>query len=155
LPLLGQLGRAVTEDPNNRWALLAACQLWLYHLKQGQYDEADAIFKLLENHYRFEQLAALIPDELRGQILHAYRYAQSGLLLIRHDPNRSRILRRVLDVENLFQAPLDERLRTAHALCTRQLLNGEYDGAVRTAEEVLRNPDLPEHQTVGPVTDLV
>jgi hypothetical protein len=105
LPPLRQLARRVTEDRRDRWGLLAACQLWLYHLGQRQYDEADQVFKLLDDHYKFEELAALVPDELRGQILRAYRFGESGVLMIRHDPQRARALRRVLDVENLFHVP--------------------------------------------------
>jgi hypothetical protein len=37
----------------------------------------------------------------------------------------------------------------------RQLLNGESGEAVRTAEEVLRNPQLPDYLVTQPVLDLV
>jgi hypothetical protein len=155
LPALRDLARGVTEDPHNRWALLAACRLWLYDLQEHQFGEADEVFKLLDTHYRFEQLAALIPDELRGDILRAYRFGESGALLIRYDPQRARTLRRVLDVENLFQAPWKERVQSAHALCVRLLLNEETAEAARTAEEVLRNPDLPGYLSPQPALDLV
>jgi WD40 repeat protein len=160
LLLLRHLAGGVMEAPRSRWGLLAACQLWLYHLKQSEYEEADEFFKLLESHYRSEQLAALIPEELRGQILQAYRGGELGSLRfiesgLRYDPNRSRILRHVVDVENLFQAPWSERVQSAHALCMRQLLNEELDEAVRTPDEVLRSPDLPEYLIPGQVVDLV
>jgi WD40 repeat protein len=155
LPLLRQEAQGVTEDQRNRWGLLAACQLWLHHLKQHQLDQADEVFKLLETHYRFEQLAALISDELRGQILEAYRHGDTALGLIRQDPQRARYLRRVLDVENLFQAPWQERVQSAHFLSKRYLLNGDTDQAVRTVEEVLQNPELPENLVTLPVSDLV
>jgi WD40 repeat protein/tRNA A-37 threonylcarbamoyl transferase component Bud32 len=155
LPLLQQLARGVTEDQGNRWSLLAACQLWLHHLQQRQFDRADEVFRLLEIHFRFEQLAALISDELRGQILDAYRSGNTGLLLIRKDSRDARHLRRVLDVQNLFQAPWRERVRTAHFLCVRHLLNEEIDQAARTAEELLRDPNLPAELVTAPVADLV
>jgi WD40 repeat protein len=64
LPLLRRLVQDATEDPRNRWGLLAACQLWLYHLQQSQYDDADTIFKLLEDHYRSEELVAPHPGRI-------------------------------------------------------------------------------------------
>jgi WD40 repeat protein len=154
-PLLGQLARGVTEDNRDRWGLLAACQLWLHHLRQREFDQADEVFRLLETHYRFEQLAALISDELRSQILDAYRSGNAGRLLIRKDERDARHLRRVLDVETLFKTSWDERVRTAHFLCVRYLLNGESDQAVRTAEDLLRDPALPDEWVTGPVMNLV
>lgn len=154
-PLLGQLARGVTEDNRDRWGLLAACQLWLHHLRQREFDQADEVFRLLETHYRFEQLAALISDELRGQILDAYRSGNAGRLIIRKDERDARHLRRVLDVEALFKASWDERVRTAHFLCVRYLLNGDLDQAVRTAESLVRDPALPDEWLTAPVVDLV
>jgi hypothetical protein len=155
LPVLRQLGRGVTEDRADRWGLLADCQLWLHHLRQREVDQADEVFRLLETHYRFEQLAALISDELRGQILEAYRSSNAGLLSIRKDVRAARHLRRVMDVETLFGAPPRERVHTAHALCLRHLLNDETDQAVRAAEELLGDPALGAESTTTLVVDLV
>jgi WD40 repeat protein/tRNA A-37 threonylcarbamoyl transferase component Bud32 len=154
-PLLGQLARGVTEDNRDRWGLLAACELWLHHLRQREFDQAEDVFRLLETHYRFEQLAALISDELRSQILDAYRSGNAGRLIIRQDERDARHLRRVLDVETLFKASWDERVRTAHFLWMRYLLNGETDQAVRTAENLVRDPALPGEWLTTPVADLV
>jgi hypothetical protein len=79
-------------------------------------------------------------------------FLKSGM---RYDRKKSRILRRVVDVEILFHAPWSERVQSAHALCTRQLLNEELDDAVRTAEEMLRHPDLPEYLAPMLVLDQV
>jgi hypothetical protein len=155
LPLLGQLARGVTEDNRDRWGLLAACQLWLHHLRQREFDQADDVFRLLEVHYRFEELAALISDELRNQILDAYRSGNVGRLMIRKDDRDARHLRRVLDVETLFKASWQERVRTAHFLCVRYLLNEEIDQAARTAENLVRDPTLPTEWITTPVTDLI
>jgi hypothetical protein len=153
--LLGRLARGVTEDNRDRWGLLAACQLWLHHLRQREFDQADEVFRLLEIHYRFEQLAALISDELRNQILDAYRSGNVGRLIIRKDDRDARHLRRVLDVETLFKASWEQRVRTAHFLCVRYLLNEEIDQAVRTAEKLVRDPALPAEWGTTPVTDLI
>jgi hypothetical protein len=146
--LLEQLAQGVTEDRRDRWSLLAACQLWLHYLKEQQYDDAENVFRLLGTHYRFEQLAALVSDELRQQILEGYRSAEAGLLFIRHNPRQEQNLRRVLAVQDLFQAPVADRARTAIQLIQRCLLNEQADEAAHAAEEMLKAPNLPPGATV-------
>jgi hypothetical protein len=155
LPVLQELARGVTENPNDRWSLLAACELWLHHLKQRQLEEADEVFQLLESHYRFEQLAGLVSDELRRQILDLYRQAYRARLQIRRDPRLAAKLRRVLDVETLFQAPVQERVLSAHQLILCHLLHDQLDDAVRTAEEALHQPDLADYHATVLLTDML
>ena len=65
-PLLG-------EGSGERWPPLAGCQLWLLRLKQKRIEEADAVYQTLATRFSFEQLAVLIPSDLRDEILRLYQ----------------------------------------------------------------------------------
>jgi WD40 repeat protein/tRNA A-37 threonylcarbamoyl transferase component Bud32/tetratricopeptide (TPR) repeat protein len=54
------------------WKALARVQEWLRLVRGGNADQADAMFDLLQSDYSFEQLAALVPSEIREEIVTSY-----------------------------------------------------------------------------------
>ena len=80
---LGRGGRAARS-------ILASCQLWLLHLRQNRFDEANVFFETLAARYRFEELAASIPDEVRQNILRVYSEQTKHVNLFKPDPRRVR-----------------------------------------------------------------
>ncbi len=96
----------LAAEPGERWPMLAACRLWFLHLSADRFDRADEIFDTLANRYRFEQLAAVMPSDLRAHILDAYDRTLRGLNLFKPDPHRVRNARRALAVETfLHESP--------------------------------------------------
>ena len=76
----------LAENQEDRWALLSTFQLWLICLQRAQLDEAEAIFESLLARHPFEKLAALIPAELRQQILVQYVRLGRGFNIYRSEP---------------------------------------------------------------------
>ena len=56
-------------EPGERRPPAAGCQLWLLRVRQKRDIEADAVFENLSTRFRFEQLAALLPNDARQAIL--------------------------------------------------------------------------------------
>jgi serine/threonine protein kinase len=136
-----ELFREVQTETGTRWPAVAACQLWLLHLRHKRLDEADQVLAQLSGLYRFEELAAVIPEDVRGRILDAYR--PHGVYdFLRHNPNRVRNLLRADMAEELFNAPAAERWRTRSLLLSAYHAEGNLGGAIRTAERLLADSSL-------------
>ena len=78
----------LAAEAEPRWSILASCQLWLLHLRQNRFDEANVFFETLAARYRFEELAASIPDEVRQNILRVYSEQTTHVNLFKPDPRR-------------------------------------------------------------------
>jgi tetratricopeptide (TPR) repeat protein len=129
----------IASEPGERWPLVASCQLWLIYLQQNRSNEANEILDRLCAHYRFAELAVLVPDEDRTKILEAYRPRQSTYSVLKFDPNRVQNLKRIQAVEELFNAAPEVRNSTTFCLVQAYFAAGQNQLALSTAEELLRS----------------
>jgi tetratricopeptide (TPR) repeat protein len=135
--LFQQLGAEAGEH----WPPRALCQLWLLRLRRRDLDGAEAIFETLRHRYRFEELAALLPDDLRTLILSTYVEQTRGLNFYKPDPDRIPRLERATRAEE-FLYGLDPsngvRWQLARAYCAA----GQAGQALRLVEDVVRASNL-------------
>jgi tetratricopeptide (TPR) repeat protein len=143
----------VAAEQGPRWPVVAACQLWPERVRQGRFEDADAIFHRLTSHYQPEQVAVLIPDEVRQRIRAAYHEQirrstrQDSYYLVRFDPERARNLDRALAVEKFLQGPQDnpQPLNELKVfLIPGYHRTGQLDRAVQMAEELLADPGFTD-----------
>ncbi|MBS0201699.1 MAG: protein kinase [Planctomycetes bacterium] len=110
----------LTTEQGSRWPLAAACHLWSLYLQEDRLTEADALFETLSSRFRFEELAAYLPDDLRSSILSSYSQTSKGLGLLMHDPTRVRHMERMIAVMKFLGEPrptvLDNELQLIRAL---------------------------------------
>jgi tetratricopeptide (TPR) repeat protein/predicted Ser/Thr protein kinase len=66
--LLGQL----IGQSEHRWAAMAAFHLWYRYIRQKKFDDADAVFAVVSARYELDDLAAIIPQNLRNTIAGTY-----------------------------------------------------------------------------------
>jgi len=92
----------VAAAAGERWPALGACQLWRIHLRARRPREAEAAFGNLAGRYAFQQLAMLLGEEDRREILTFYRNQAVGLGLLQFRPSRPEDLRRVVAVYDLL-----------------------------------------------------
>lgn len=97
-PLMEQ----VAAEGETRWSVLATCQLWLLQLRQKRFEEAGTLFESLAARYRFEELAAIVPDEVRQDILRRYHLQLRNVNLIKPDPQRVRNAERAVAIEDFL-----------------------------------------------------
>lgn len=131
-------------EPDGIWPPLAACQLWMLRLNEGKMEEADAIFQTLASRFRFEQLAVLIPAELRNSILEAYsREMNTVSAILRYNPNLIKNIDRLVTIDRLLSPDgLGDPL-TQIELSRAYRLHGNLDKALEICEQVIqqRPPD--------------
>ena len=92
----------LTVAGDERWSPLGACQLWLIRVRQGRWDEAEALYSRLAARYRFEELAALIPEGDRWRIITAYERNTVTVNLLIHNPHLVRDAERAYAVGTLL-----------------------------------------------------
>jgi WD40 repeat protein/tetratricopeptide (TPR) repeat protein/predicted Ser/Thr protein kinase len=133
-PLLERLA----SEAEARWSILATCQLWLLHLRQNRFEEASVLFESLAVRYRFEELAASIPDEVRHDILWSYGSQTRHVNLFKPDPQRVRNAERASAVEDFFNSAGQSSLMMKWFLCRAYHADGQLEKAVALLGERLR-----------------
>ncbi len=99
----GEVLSPLMSQASDQWGALAGIQLWVTAVRQKEPANADAVFELLENRFRFEQLATLIPTEVRDEILASYLNSFSSVsTALQFDPNRVRNMERAAAVDRLL-----------------------------------------------------
>jgi WD40 repeat protein/tetratricopeptide (TPR) repeat protein/tRNA A-37 threonylcarbamoyl transferase component Bud32 len=99
----GEVLGPLMSQASDQWGALAGIQLWVTAVRRKEHENADAIFELLESRFRFEQLATLIPTEVRDEILANYlRIFSSVSNTFQFDPNRVRNVERGAAVDRLL-----------------------------------------------------
>jgi tetratricopeptide (TPR) repeat protein len=129
--LFEQLG----GEAGPRWPLMAASQLWMLRLRQDRIDEAESVFTSIEARHKFEELAALVPDDLRQRILRSYSVAGASYLLF--NPNMVRNLERAIAVGDYLQSTEMSTFQKMILGRAYQMV-GRHDESLRLSEEVLR-----------------
>jgi len=142
--LLAAEGSAAAGESQGDWPLLATCRLWLLRLQQNRSDDAEAVYQSLSARYRFEQLAALIPEDLRRDIIKQYHQGGAGLNLLAFNPDRVRDLERAVEVERFLRVPDISHVHTKRSLLRAYRIAGQIDKAIRFAEQLVRAESVDE-----------
>jgi len=94
---------SLASASDERLRLLAGCQLWLLHLKRGNYQGAEVVFESLDSHYEFDRLTMLVPEADRREILKKTYGATEGFNLYRFSADDLRFLDQVHRVNKLLR----------------------------------------------------
>lgn len=137
-PLLEQVALAEGQ----RWPLMALFQLWLVRVQQNRLDEVDAILLKLSDRRFVEQLATVLPVELRTHVTYAYSVDTLAADFIRFDPLRAAKLERILPLANLFPTEDYQRLNLRGSLLRAYVLERRLDKALELAEELVTDKAL-------------
>ena len=133
----------------------AACQVWkilLRSAKVSDIEQADKIFDNLNANVDYTDLALVLSEEERNEILSFYR--QVGFFgRIVFNPNRVRNLERALKIEELIKADHVTRQRTLWRLADAFRLDGRDTDAVGTIEKLLSAEDLLPDDRIGITRD--
>lgn len=142
---LKQTAQATTElqtlavEEGDRWPLLAACQLWIIHLRDRSLDEADAVFQLLRSRYRLENVVGVVPDDIRKNIIGSYTRHSWGISFFGHDnPTRIRQLENLLVIGDLLGVSELKKWMNRRYLLRAYELTGRKDEAIRYVQSQLR-----------------
>ena len=136
----------VAAGSAGRWALLAACRLWLRRVTQGQIDEADAVFDTLVVRHRVQSVAALVPYTLQSPIIRAYCRQRQGLNLYRVDSRLPRQCRRALEIMEFFEVPDDTRDFLQFAIVRAHRAVGQEAEALEAAAGFLQPPSAGKRE---------
>jgi tetratricopeptide (TPR) repeat protein len=124
-------------EEGDRWPVLAACRVWADDLRRRRFDDAEAIFESLRARYRFEELAALIPSDLRAEILRQYNQQAVRFSLFSRDPQRVERLRRAVEAEELLGTANHAHYSARWSLLRALEVSGQFDEALALAEQMV------------------
>jgi WD40 repeat protein/tetratricopeptide (TPR) repeat protein/tRNA A-37 threonylcarbamoyl transferase component Bud32 len=129
----------LVEAAGERWPPLAGCYLWVIRLRQKREAEADAIFDTLSTRYRLDQFAALIPQELAGEIRGSYQSKLESLSsLMRFNPELVRDHERLAAVDRFFSHDGRGNELVQMEVSRAYHLLGDIPNALQAAENVAR-----------------
>jgi WD40 repeat protein/tetratricopeptide (TPR) repeat protein/predicted Ser/Thr protein kinase len=118
-----------SEEP---WPLLATFHLWLLRVEKSRFEEAEQFLTQMQHRYpdrkHFEELAALVPDDLRARILRAYNNAgndRNAYVILR--PEFISQLERAVKVGDIFHDQIVHRLVARSHLLWAYRLAGQDD----------------------------
>ncbi len=142
-----ELLSSLAIQPGDRWPPHAGCQLWLRRLREKNSTQAEQLLENLTSRFRFEELAGMIPEDVRAEIIHEYGQVTVGANLFVPNANRTQQAERAVAVEKLlFQFGGEWRLlRAYHG-------SGQTDLALRYAESLLsrsRSTETPVENVSG------
>jgi tRNA A-37 threonylcarbamoyl transferase component Bud32/tetratricopeptide (TPR) repeat protein len=131
----------LSAQPGDRWPAIATCQLWLLKLRQGQRDEADAIYTRLESEHPRSAVAGYVPPDVPTRILKSYA-PQSGYSYVVRDPRLVPDLERAVDMARYLQAPADQQAAIKFYLACALHATEQLDRAEAIFQELLASPEL-------------
>ncbi len=143
-------GLAAGKGP---WQSRAACQVWKLLLKTASpsvddIQQADQMFATLNATVDYAQLALVLSEEERDQILAYYR--QVGYYpRINWSPLRVQNLKRALKIEELIKSDRHTQQRTLWRLADAYRLDGREPDAVETIQKLLSLDDLLLDDRIG------
>ncbi len=130
----------LVNEAGERWPLVAGCQLWVIYLLQNNRTEADAVCDfLLTRGYTVEQLAAVIPLDLRESIWSKYS-AKSSVFTLLFRPKQQELvgLERIAAIYDFLQADEVQRFYLRWDLARAYRLMGQSRKALQYIERWLR-----------------
>lgn len=126
----------LAAEAGDRWPLLAATELWALRLRQKRWEEAEVLFTNVASRYRFEELAAVVPEEDRQPLLREYTLGGADwVMFVAGMETRYERVVQVLDF--LRAAPWDRLEARKNLMRAYQLLGRDRD-AIWVAEDFVR-----------------
>ena len=126
---------AVVAEMGDRWPPLAGCQLWLCRLRQNRSTDADRVLDALLARFTAEQVASLVPDDVREQILDHYL----GIFNTSHKFTRARLpseaeVERTMAIDQLLSPDGRGNERAMYDLTIAHLMNDNVSRALDLAK---------------------
>jgi serine/threonine protein kinase/WD40 repeat protein/tetratricopeptide (TPR) repeat protein len=129
--------RKVYAESGERWPALAGLHLWVALEREKRIVEADAAFESLSSKYRFEQLAALIPHDLREQLFDSQisQFLNLGLFA-EFNPTRLKKMEQVAAIDRLLSPDGRGQERVQGNLLRGYIFAGDTTQAIPLAERL-------------------
>ncbi len=131
-------------QPHDRWPPLAGCQLWLLRLRQDQMDEANAVYDSLSIRFDFAEIAALIPEDVRREILKAYRsmFRSISTVLV-YNPDLMKDIQRLASVDRFLSIDGRGIVTTQLEVVRGYRMVGDLASALAVTERMSQETDFP------------
>ncbi|MDB5337971.1 MAG: hypothetical protein JWN70_3590, partial [Planctomycetaceae bacterium] len=113
-----ELLSSLSGQSGDLWPPQAGCQLWLRRLREKNSKRAEELLESLASRFRFEELAGMIPEDVRLEIVQEYELVSAGVNLIVPNAHRVEQAERGAAVRQLlFQSGGEwQLLRAYHAV---------------------------------------
>lgn len=129
-------------QPQEHWPPRAGCQLWLLHLRERQIAKANEIYDLLSLRFRFQDIAALIPFDVRREILLAYRDKLSELnVILRYNPDLVSDMQRVAAIDRFLSIDGRGDIYTQQGVIGAYRMMGDLETALMHSTRMVAEVD--------------
>ena len=137
--LLESLG----TEAGQKWPAIAAIQLWAVHIRQHDLAAADTMFSHISNSYSASQLAVLIPEDLRNEVLGIYRERRNTQFsrTLTYDPQLVFKRERQLQLEELLGHDEGELIQAQIRLIDAVWASENANRTHQLAETLFRRTD--------------
>jgi tRNA A-37 threonylcarbamoyl transferase component Bud32/tetratricopeptide (TPR) repeat protein len=141
-------------EEGERFPALAACQLWAEHLRRGRQAEADAVFATIAARHRFEELAAVLPDDVRSAVSGEAVRESAGFSGLRLRPGAVERLERAVAVKEIGGSrAMQNQLR--HNLICAYWCAGQPQVALATGLRILGQGSVDQALVSGDAYELL
>jgi WD40 repeat protein/tetratricopeptide (TPR) repeat protein len=124
-------------DPDQRWAMLATCQLWLLQMRLQRVAEADRTFESILTRFRLDDIVRQVPDDLRASLL-AATAVMGRLNYTGYEPDLVRRSQRSVAVADTLQASVWERMARREWLARAYWRFGDTAAALKVHDELFQ-----------------
>ncbi len=90
-------------EADTRWSAMAAMQLWVRLVRKKRFTESDVYFEGLSTRFQNAQLAELIPNELRDELVQGHLLEAKGIRLFQPDKNLVARCERAIAIADLLR----------------------------------------------------
>jgi len=140
------LFESLRAESGDVWPVVAACQLWALRLAQSRFEDVDAICdSLAARQYRFEQLAALAPEETRRRIVDFYWGLSQGMNFLRADSKRADRLARLIAFNRLLGVSDWRDFWPKFSLMRAYRMEGQAARALEVGAELIETAQLMQN----------
>lgn len=130
------LGELLIE-PGENWPSLAGLQLWLMNVRANDLVGADSVFTVISQRVSFAELAALLPQDLRQELLSVHLAEMRKLdKLYEVSPQRLSNLERVAEIDRYLSPDGRGTLSVQEDVYRGYLLMGDYTSALQRLHEL-------------------
>ncbi|MBW3600408.1 MAG: hypothetical protein KY475_24485, partial [Planctomycetes bacterium] len=135
-----QVFQPLMAEPGDRWPPQAGVHLWLLLLRQNRYEDADAVYELLASRFTFEQLALMVPADVRDEILAYYLRAFSSIgNALAFRPEQIEELERAAAVDRFLSYDGQGELMAQVDLSRGYRYLGDYESSLAVLEPIVRS----------------
>ena len=140
VPLLEE----ILAESGDRWPPLAGCQLWVLKLRQKKSIDAGNVFESLSSRYRLGQLAALLPHDIREEILERYFTTLGSVsVMTRIDPQLVAMVERGAAIDRFLSLDGRGSLKRQLAVSRAYRFVGRLEEGLQQAARVAEDYDEP------------